>query len=73
MTYFYPRKYYIIKLHRGNVTVYSHVIGGLQQAAMRRLNKMLQPELVKTQDVSKMFAIESRHTSLPKKLEATPS
>jgi hypothetical protein len=40
---------------------------------MRRLNEMLQPELVKTQDVSKMFAIESRHTSLPKELEAPPS
>lgn len=32
---------------------YSHVIGGLQQAAMRRLDEMLQPELRQSEDVSK--------------------
>ena len=35
---------------------YSHVIGGLQQAAVRRLDDMLQPELRDSEDVSKMLA-----------------
>ena len=35
---------------------YSHVIGGLQQAAMRRLDEMLQPELQKDKGVSKPLA-----------------
>ncbi len=35
---------------------YSHVIGGLQGAAMRRLDEVLQPELAETQYVSKMLA-----------------
>ena len=32
---------------------YSHVIGGLQQAAVRRLDEVLQPYLPETQDVGK--------------------
>ena len=35
---------------------YSHVIGGLQQAAVRRLDDILQPELQDSEDVSRMFA-----------------
>ncbi len=35
---------------------YSHVIGGLQQAAVRRLDDILQPELQDSEDVSKMLA-----------------
>ena len=38
---------------------YSHVIPTLQQAAMKRLDEVLQPELRQGQDVSKMFATES--------------
>jgi integrase len=37
---------------------YSHVIGGLQRAAMRRLDEVLQPGLVENQDVCKMFATD---------------
>jgi len=37
---------------------YSHVIGGLQEAAMRRLDDVLQPQLTQDQNVSKMFAIK---------------
>ena len=37
---------------------YSHVIGGLQQAAMKRLDEMLQPELKRDQDVGKMLATD---------------
>ena len=33
----------------------SHVIGGMQQAAVRRLDEALQPERAETEDVSKMF------------------
>jgi len=36
--------------------VYSHVIGGLQQIAIRQLDEVLQPELAETQDVGKMLA-----------------
>jgi len=43
--------------------VYSHVIGGLQQAAMRRLDEVLQPELAKNQDVSKMLATNAESSS----------
>ena len=39
--------------------VYSHVIKGLGQVAMRRLDEVLQPELAETQNVSKMFATDS--------------
>jgi len=35
---------------------YSHVIRGLQQAAVRRLDEVLQPELRQRQDVGKMLA-----------------
>jgi len=35
---------------------YSHVMPTLQQAAMRRLDEMLEPELMKSLDVSKMLA-----------------
>ena len=35
---------------------YSHVIGGLQQAAVRCLDDMLQPELRDSEDVSKTSA-----------------
>jgi len=35
---------------------YSHVIGGLQRIAVRRLDEVLQPELTETQDVGKMLA-----------------
>jgi integrase len=35
---------------------YSHAIGGLQQAAVRRLDEVLQPELKPGQDVGKMLA-----------------
>jgi integrase len=35
---------------------YSHVIPTLQQAAMKRLDEMLEPELRESLDVSKMFA-----------------
>ena len=38
---------------------YSHVIPTLQQAAMKRLDEMLEPELRERLDVSKMFAMES--------------
>jgi len=38
--------------------VYSHVIGGLQQAAVRRLDEVLQPELRQRQDVGKMLATD---------------
>jgi hypothetical protein len=38
---------------------YSHVIPTLQQAAMRRLDEMLLPELKRDQDVGKMFATDS--------------
>ena len=38
--------------------VYSHVIKGLGQAAMRRLDEVLQPELAETQNVCKMFATD---------------
>ena len=38
---------------------YSHVIPTLQEAAMRRLDEMLEPELRESRDVSKMFAKES--------------
>jgi len=38
--------------------VYSHVIKGLGQVAMRRLDEVLQPELAETQNVSKMFATD---------------
>jgi hypothetical protein len=37
---------------------YSHVIGDLQQAAVRRLDEMLQPELKRDQDVGKMLATD---------------
>jgi hypothetical protein len=37
---------------------YGHVIPTLQQAAMRRLDEMLEPDLVESLDVSKMFATE---------------
>jgi hypothetical protein len=40
------------------LATYSHVIGGLQQAAMRRLDEMLQPELQKDKGVSKALAKE---------------
>jgi hypothetical protein len=39
---------------------YSHIIPTLQQAAMRRLDEMLEPELKKRLDVSKMFATQSK-------------
>ena len=35
---------------------YSHVIGGLQQAAAKRLDETLQPELKQGRDVGKMLA-----------------
>jgi hypothetical protein len=35
---------------------YSHVVGGLQKAAVRRLDEMLQPKLEQIEDVSKMLA-----------------
>jgi integrase len=38
---------------------YSHVIGGLQQAAVRRLDEVLQPEIKRSQDVGKMLATDS--------------
>jgi len=38
---------------------YSHVIPTLQQAAMKRLDEMLEPELRESLDVSKMFATEA--------------
>jgi integrase len=37
---------------------YSHVIGGLQQAAVKRLDEVLQPELKRNQDVGKMLATD---------------
>jgi hypothetical protein len=37
---------------------YSHVIPTLQQAAMRRLDEMLEPELRESLDVGKMLAID---------------
>jgi integrase len=39
--------------------VYSHVIKGLGQAAVRRLDEVLQPELAETQNVSKMLATDA--------------
>ena len=39
---------------------YSHVIPTLQQAAMKRLDETLQPELAPSQDVSKMFATDDK-------------
>ena len=36
--------------------VYSHVVGGLQKAAMKRLDEMLLPGLAKSEDVGKMSA-----------------
>jgi integrase len=38
---------------------YSHVIGGLQQAAVKRLDEVLQPELKRGQDVGKMLATDT--------------
>jgi integrase len=35
---------------------YSHVIGGLQKSAMRRLDEVLQPKLAQIEGVSKMLA-----------------
>jgi hypothetical protein len=35
---------------------YSHVIGGLQKAAMRRLDEVLQPKLSQIEGVSKPLA-----------------
>jgi len=37
---------------------YSHVIGGLQQAAVKRLDEVLQPELRQGQNVGKMLATD---------------
>jgi hypothetical protein len=37
---------------------YSHVVGGLQQAAVKRLDEVLQPELKRDQDVGKMLATD---------------
>ena len=34
---------------------YSHVIGGLQQVAVKRLDEVLQPELKRGQDVGKRW------------------
>ena len=39
--------------------VYSHVVGGWQKAAMKRLDEVLKPELAETQDVGKMLARDS--------------
>ncbi len=39
---------------------YSYVIPTSQQAAMKRLDEMLQPELAPSQDVSKMFATDDK-------------
>jgi integrase len=36
--------------------VYSHVVGGLQKAAMKRLDEVLLPELAESEDVGKMSA-----------------
>ena len=36
--------------------VYSHVVGGWQKAAMKRLDEMLKPEMTENQDVGKMSA-----------------
>jgi len=38
--------------------VYSHVVGGLQRIAMKRLDEMLLPELADRNDVGKMSASE---------------
>ena len=40
--------------------VYSHVVGGLQKAAMKRLDDMLRPELAQRSDVSKMLATDDQ-------------
>ena len=42
---------------------YSHVIPGLQKAAVRRLDEVLQAELVQMEDVSKMLAKNSELAS----------
>jgi len=42
---------------------YSHVIPTLQQAAMKRLDEMLLPELAQSRDISKMFATETETDS----------
>ena len=39
--------------------VYSHVIRGLQKEAIKRLDEVLLPELVESQDVRKMSAIDT--------------
>jgi hypothetical protein len=36
--------------------VYSHAVGGLQKAAMKRLGEVLLPEFEESKDVSKMSA-----------------
>jgi len=38
--------------------VYSHVVGGLQKAAMKRLDEVLLPEFAESEDVGKMSAKE---------------
>ena len=48
---------------------YSHVIGGLQRAAMRRLDEVLQPELIENQDVCKMFVTDPEQIGQGKKFE----
>ena len=37
---------------------YSHVVGGLQKAAMKRLDGVLKPEITENQDVGKMSAAD---------------
>ena len=38
--------------------VYSHVVGGLQKAAMKRLDEVLKPKMTENQDVGKMSATD---------------
>lgn len=52
---------------------YSHVIPTLQQAAMKRLDEVLQPELIENQDVCKMFATDPERVGRREKFEPSRS
>ena len=49
--------------------VYSHVIKGLGQAAVKRLDEVLQPELAQTRNVSKMLATDPEEMRPARKFE----
>ncbi len=49
--------------------VYSHVIKGLGEAAVKRLDEVLLPELAQTQNVSKMLATDPEKVGQGRKID----